>query len=184
MVRKLAEHYAGTAFYEGEESDFPDRIKEDIAQRMRPLERALWFRNRLVRDYQQALEVRRAGGIAVLDIAYFAVELYVDVLTEDAFEREVLHDLAQFDIKLFGMPDKIIHLTSSEEKIKEFIAVGGRAFDAGETYFKEHVLPIENAWRQYLEVHVDKSLVIEVNRANLDFDVQSDFEKILKLVAI
>jgi deoxyadenosine/deoxycytidine kinase len=184
LVKKLAEHYRGSAFYEGEESDIPERIKEDIAQNIRPLERTLWFRNRLVDNYQKALDVRSAGGIAVLDSVYIAVDLYVSFITQDAFEQQILRDLAQSDIRAYGMPDKIIHLTSTEEKIKEFIQKGGRTFDAGESYFDEHVLPVEKAWREYLENHVDKNLVVEINRADLDFEKQEDFESLLSQIAI
>ncbi len=178
LVKKLAEHFGASAYYEGEDSDFPDRIKEDIAQNIRPLERALWFRNRLIEQYRQALDVKYAGGVAIVDTVYL-IDLYVDVLTSDPFEREVLHQLAASDIKMFGFPDKIIHLTSSEEKIKELIKEGGREFDAGEGYYANYILPIQNGWSAYLST-LDQKLVLTVDRAQLDFNKPEDLESLTR----
>ena len=184
LVKKLADHYGAQALYEGEGDDFPERIKEDIAKNIRPLERVLWFRNKLTGQYREAIEIKKSGGTVITDLAYFAVDPYVDVLTEDSFEREILHTLARSDEETLGMPDKIIHLISNEQKIKEFIQLGGREFDTGENYYTEHVLPVEKVWREYLSTRVDKSIVVEVNRADLDFEKQSDFQDLLKRIAI
>ena len=182
LVKKLAEYYNAKAFYEGEDADFPDRIKEDIAKNKRPLERILWFRNRLANNYRDALEIKNRGGIVISDIAYFALNFYIDILTKDPFERDVLRELLRFDEKIFGMPDKIIHLVSSEQKIKDFIKIGGREFDVGENYFNEQVLPLQNALREYLRRLEKTGIVVEINRADLDFENKNDFNKIIRRI--
>jgi deoxyadenosine/deoxycytidine kinase len=177
LVKKLAEHYGATALYEVD-GDFPDRIKEDVMKNIRPLERALWFRNRLVGQYMKALDIKSAGGMVVFDTAYF-IDVYTDTLTSDVFEREVLHALALSDIKMFGFPDTVVHLTSNEEKIKEFIKLGGRELDAGVNYYAEYVAPIQDAWAAYLKESVDPALVVTIDRAVLDFEKPEDFQKVL-----
>lgn len=177
LVRKLAEHYTATPFFEGEEVDFPERIREDIAKNIRPLERVLWFRNKLTSQYAQALEVRRLGGVAILDNAYFAVDPYIDVITQDPFEREILHSLARSDERALGFPDTIVHLVSSEKKIKEFITAGARAFDSSENYYTEHVLPVQKVWSERLSI-MKGVPVIELHRADLDFENSVDLKKV------
>jgi deoxyadenosine/deoxycytidine kinase len=182
LVKKLAKHYKTKAFYEGEDADFPNRIKQDIAKNIRPLERILWFRNRLANNYRDALAIKNRGGIAISDITYFALNFYIDILTRDPFEREILRALLRLDEKIFGLPDKIIHLVSNEQKIKEFIKIGGREFDAGENYFNEQVLPLQNAIRKYLRQLKKTGIVVEINRAKLDFENKTDFKKIIRQI--
>ncbi len=182
LVRKLAEHYKAKAFFEGEDVDFPDRIKEDISKNIRPLERILWFRNKLVGQYKEALRLKKSGENVVSDSTYFAVDLYIDVLDQDVFEREILHDLAKSDENLLGMPDKVIHLISDEKTIREFIKKGGREFDAGEDFFDNQILPIQKAWEKYFSKNIDKKMVVEINRANLDFSNEKDFNTIISLI--
>jgi deoxyadenosine/deoxycytidine kinase len=182
LVKKLAKHYKAKAFYEGEDADFPNRIKQDIAKNIRPLERMLWFRNRLANNYRGALTIKNRGGIAISDITYFALNFYIDILTKDPFEREILHALLRLDEKIFGLPDKIIHLVSSEQKMKDFIKIGGREFDVGEKYFNEQVLPLQNAIRKYLRQLEKTGIVVEINRAKMDFENKDDFKKIIRLL--
>lgn len=78
LVNKLSEYIQAKAFYEGEENDFPLRLQEDIAKNIRPMERILWFRNKLVDQYTQALALKAQGETVVSDVSYLDVK---DILT-------------------------------------------------------------------------------------------------------
>jgi deoxyadenosine/deoxycytidine kinase len=184
LVSKLAEHYSAKAFFEGEDSDFPKRIKDDISENIRPLERIIWFRNRLVKNYMQSLAIKKEGGVVISDVPYFAVDLYVDVLTEDLFERDILHTISDLDMEMLGMPDKIVYLTSSEERTKEFIELGGREFDTGENYYQNQIVPLQKAWKDYLSTLENQQDILSINRHEIDFNNEKDFQKLIQMIEI
>lgn len=182
LVKKLSEHYGAEAFYEWEGEAYPERLQEDIARNTRPVERALWFRNRLVGQYTQALRLRAEGTFVVADATYLALEAYVDITTDDVFERELLHTLMEVDRALLSPPDVILHLVSSEEKTRAFIDQGGRAFDRGPTYYRDLIAPVEVAMRASLAPYAASGILVEVDRSTLDFAVPEDLQTVIDLI--
>src|SRR5206468_3825923 len=118
--------YNAKLFLEGEEVDFPERIKKDIAKNTRPLERILWFRNKLVSQYLEALKLRNNGETVVLDVFWLGPKLFIDVLLQDNFEKEVIHRVLDMDEQMLGMPDVVLHLKISEDKMRDFLRLGKR----------------------------------------------------------
>ena len=182
LVDKLAKHYNGKAILEGEEHDFPDRIREDIQENIRPLERIVWFRNKLVKEYFNALELKGQGKIVVIDNFWISYQLFIDALAKD-FEGEIIHDIATIDRQTLEWPDLTILLSLSEDGIRDFIKRGGREFDNSEDFILNQALPIHKLHTEFFnreEIKNKKVLVIE--RDNLDFSKDDDFQFLIEKI--
>lgn len=183
LVDKLAKHYNGIAILEGEEQDFPERIREDIRQNIRPLERITWFRNKLVREYFKALDLKKKEGkLVVIDNFWISYQLYIDALAKD-FEGEIIHEIASIDRQTLEWPDLTILLTLSEEGIRDFIKRGGREFDNSEEFITKQALPIHKLHTEFFSRdEVKNKKVLTIQRDNLDFSTESDFHALLEKV--
>lgn len=181
LAKKLAHAISAKLFSEGEAEDFPERIKEDIAQNIRPLERVLWFRNKFVKDYLEAIKLKENGEIVVTDVFWASVFTYVPVLTE-GFERDLCEQLLNIDVQSLPLPDKIIFLRNSIESTKEFIKLGGRDFDSNDSFISEVVVHNQKAHDGlFTQERFGDKLVI-IDRENLDFSKDEDFESLLEKI--
>lgn len=181
LVDRLSKHYDGVAIMEGEEQDFPERIREDIQKNIRPLERITWFRNKLVREYFRAVEMKREGKTVVIDNFWLSYQLYIDALAKD-FEGDIIHDLAEIDRLTIEWPDIVIFLSLSEQGIRDFIKRGGREFDQSEDFIKNQALPIHKLHDVFFSREDIKGKVISVPRDGLDFADEKDFKTLLEKI--
>lgn len=181
LVNLLAKHYGVTAILEGEEQDFPERIREDIQQNIRPLERIVWFRNKLVKEYFQALEMKKQEQIVVIDNFWISYQLYIDALAKD-FEGQIVHDIALIDRQTLEWPDLIVLLSLSEDGIRDFVKRGGRKFDNNEDFIRNQALPIHKLHNDFFSREDIKGRVILLQRDDLDFSRESDFNDLLEKI--
>lgn len=179
IARKLAKEFNAEVFLEGEEGEFPKRIEEDIRENIRPLERILWFRNLLVKQYLQALELKAQGKNVVIDVYWIANSMYFDVLLKD-FELELMHEHAAIDFKFLPFPDLVVFLKTSEEKIREFTKLGGRSFDTSEDVIVEQLLPLNEKYNQFFANPPEGMKFITVDRSSKDFDLETDFKELIE----
>lgn len=183
LAKKLAQHYNAKLFLEGEESDFPERIKEDIAKNIRPLERILWFRNLLVTQYLKAIELRSKGETVILDVFWLGPKLFIDILLKDSFEKEVMRQVLDTDEQTLGMPDVLLHLKISEKKMREFLRLGAREFDQSEEFIKNQALPVAKMWEDFCKNETAlKGRVLAIDRSEMDFESETDFLTLTKQI--
>ncbi len=178
----LAKHYNGKIILEGEEMDFPERIREDIEKNIRSLERILWFRNKLVKEYLVARRHKEKGETVILDVFWIGYQLFIDALAHD-FENEVLKDMAEIDRKTLNYPDVIIFLSVTEKSIRKFIKLGGRKFDDSEDYVVNQALPVNELYNDFFKKHkklLNKTIIVQ--RDLMDFSKPEDLEKIIKQI--
>ena len=181
LVDRLAKHYNGVAILEGEEQAFPERIREDIQQNIRPLERTIWFRNKLVKEYFHASKIKQEGKVVVLDNFWISYQLYIDALAKD-FEGSIIHDLAEIDRLTIEWPDIVIYLSLSEQKIRDFIKRGGREFDQSEDFIQNQALPIHKLHNEFFSQEGVRERVISVPRDGLDFADEKDFQHLIEKI--
>lgn len=181
LVDRLARHYKGIAILEGEEQDFPERIREDIQKNIRPLERITWFRNKLVKEFFRALKTKREGKIVVIDNFWISYQLYIDALAKD-FEGEIIHDLAEIDRLTIEWPDVVIFLSLSEKGIRDFIKRGSREFDQSEDFIQNQALPIHKLHDDFFGREDIQDRVISVPRDKLDFADEKDFQYLVEKI--
>ncbi|EKE10703.1 MAG: hypothetical protein ACD_15C00212G0024 [uncultured bacterium] len=178
----LAGHYNGKIILEGEEIDFPERICEDIEKNIRPLERILWFRNKLVKEYLVAQEYKEKGETIILDVFWIGYQLFIDALS-NGFENDVLKDMAEVDRKTLDYPDVIIFLSVTEKSIRKFIKLGGRKFDNSEDYIINQALPVNKLYHDFLEKNQHLfNKVITIQRDSMDFSRAGDFQDIVQQI--
>lgn len=177
LAKKLAEHYSAQIFLE-EGEGYPERIQENLANNIRPLERQLWFRTQCARRHLEAKQLQAQGVSSILDIFWLSAHLYIQDMT-DPFERELLYDVSTQDEVMLGYPDVIIYLKQSAEGIRDFVSRGGRAFDASERYYQEVILPSFHAHESYLAEHGHKMNLISLDRTGLDFKDRETFHSIV-----
>lgn len=181
LVNLLAKHYGGVAILEGEEQDFPERIREDIQKNVRPLERIVWFRNKQVKEYLRAIELKNAGNIVITDTFWISYQLYIDALAKD-FEGEVIHDIAFIDRQTLEWPDLTILLSLSEDGIRDFVKRGGREFDNNEDFIQTQALPVHKLHTDFFSMETVKDKVITIQRDNVDFEKGEDFNDLINFI--
>lgn len=181
LAQKIAMHYKTNVFLEGEEKDFPKRIIEDMEKNIRPLERILWFRNKITFDYLTALKLQAQGEVVVLDTCWLDVKPYNDVLVK-GFERKILNDLFKTDMSLLPWPDTVIFLQNSKQRTRDFQAKSGRNFDAGDTYFEEQIAPLIDSYESFFKRSSIQSRITTIDRSQLDFEKKKDFMKIISSI--
>lgn len=178
----LAKHYKAKAILEGEEADFPERIREDIEKNIRPLERILWFRNMLARKHLQALKYKQNGKTVILDTFWMSYKLHIDALIS-GFPKEVIDEVAEIDEQLLSYPDVIIFLNAKKQTILKFIKLGGRKFDNSEEFIMEQALPIQELHQKFFKKHGNPTgKLIVVHRDSLDFAKPADFINIINQI--
>jgi deoxyadenosine/deoxycytidine kinase len=181
LVQKLAKEFNAEIFLEGEEGEFPERIVEDIRDNIRPLERILWFRNMFVKQYLHALDLKAQGKTIILDVFWLINELYLDVLL-DGFELDLMHEHAAIDKKLLNMPDLIVFLKTTEQGIRNFVALGGRSFDQSEEVMIKQLLPLNDMFEKFFANPPAEMKLLTIDRADKDFDRENDFSKLVSKI--
>jgi deoxyadenosine/deoxycytidine kinase len=183
LAKKLADHFKVNVFMEGEESDFPDRIKEDIQKNIRPLERILWFRNMLVQNFAKALEEKEKGKIVIADVFWMSVMAFIPVLTK-GFERELCEETLRIDQETLPLPDLVIFLRNNVETTRKFIKAGGREFDNAEGYMDEQVIENQRVHDELFNEGSFKGKLLTINREKLDFDKEGDLGNLLSQIKV
>lgn len=168
LARRLAEHMGASLFLEDNGVGYPERMQENLAKNIRPLERQLWFRTTCVARHLEAKVLQQQGVPSVLDIFWLTTHMYIDVLL-DGFERELMHTLLKQDELLVGYPDLIIYLKQSESGMRTFVSAGGRKFDVTETYYEEIIRPSHELHEQFFAQAQIPVPVLTIDRTNIDF---------------
>ncbi len=181
LAKLLADYYKGVLILEGEEADFPKRIKEDIEKNIRPVERIIWFRNELIKKYLKAEKLRESGKTVILDTFWISSLPYVRPLLK-GFEVKLIMNLLRLDEKIMAWPDVTILLDVSNRKIKDFIIKGGRNFDSSDEFLINQANPINSDHKKIFSQSKYRNKIIKINRDNLDFEKESHFKRVLKII--
>ena len=170
----------GSNEWEGEEKDFPARILEDIKSGDRNLELILWFRNKGVQDYLKALEIKRDGGIAILDAFWATNDVYVDEWIADEFEKDILKNLAKTDYELLPWPDLVLSLYSDKDKIRKLAVAGDREFELNDEFLQKQV-DLNNTHERYFR-KLDKLNIKFVDVSKSDYLNQKQLDDFVALI--
>lgn len=180
LVRRLAKYYQAEAYFEGEEKDFPEEVREGIKTGQKQLATRLYFRNKTFSQYLEALKHKEAGRTVFLDNFWLVNEVCSREFLSDPFEKELMLGAMEFDRQIFPWPDLIISLKASPEKIKEFVLARGRTFEVGSD-FLERYAAIHDLHDQYLR-SLQINDVLFIDRSSLDFKKEEDFLELVKII--
>jgi deoxyadenosine/deoxycytidine kinase len=129
LVRFLQKEYGFKTILEGEESDVPAFIKDNINQNKNGLQTIIWFHNRLVEQYSKALDTKRKGHTIVLDTFWLSNLFYISTMLKDKNEKNTVINMIKVTEKYFPYPDIIIYLKSDLKTIREWMSKRGRTFE-------------------------------------------------------
>jgi deoxyadenosine/deoxycytidine kinase len=180
LVKKLAEYYSAPVVLETDSGIFPDRINEDIATGSRPLERDLYFRNRQLQMLLRARELALDHDLVLIDALWACTEFYIDMYQIDPFERSLMKELAELDIKTLPWPDVLVVIRADDATSERLWRASGQVFERGEKYFESQVLGIKHAFEAWLDQVTFPIPSIEIERSHLDFDMPDDLRIVIE----
>jgi len=178
LTKKLAQHYHALAFLEGEEQDFPPEILSKIKDNICDLEVLLWFRHKLIKEIVEAKKVAPLGKVILLDTFWKCSECYLDLI-EEVEERKEASRVLEEDEKILPLPDKIILLKASEDKLREFMQQRGRSFEKEETM--QINLFLQQEYERIFTMDKYPNLII-IDRDHLDFEKEEDLREVLNIL--
>ena len=180
LVRRLSEHYKAVAFFEGEEKDFPETVREGIKTGEKQLATRTYFRNKTFSQYLEALNEKAKNKTVFLDNFWLVNEVCCREFLSDPFEKELMTRAAELDRKIFPWPDLIISLKASPQKIKEFVSSRGRSFEINND-FLERYAAIHETHDEYLKsFKLDN--VLYIDRSDRDFRNKEDFSWLTEII--
>lgn len=138
LVRNLGKEYNVETFLEGEDADFPDFIKKNLANAENYLQTELYFLNQGIRHYLNALELKKQGRDVVLDTYWMTVRCFLESALSDPNEQQLLKNLINAIAETFPSPDAIVFLDATDELLTKRIKERGRAFE-------ENAAPVAHA---------------------------------------
>lgn len=177
LAQKLAEQQNAIPILE-KEKEIPSIIIQNLKNNSNPVQTILWFRNKCIKDLQQALQLKQQGKHVIMDTCLVSNELHITTMTSGA-NQKILLEQAERDRQLLPHPDIIILLDASAETIRKFTLQRARDFDTNEQFLKRN-LSIQKAHLQYYEKNKEK--IIYINRDNLDFNNRADLLKIVNKI--
>lgn len=172
FVRYLKDNYNIKVFLEGESHDWPEYIKENIAQNKNRLQVTLYFHNRNIRQYLEALEMKRADHQIVLDTFWLTNLFFLDDnIYQNREEQELVRDLIQSTNKYFELPDKIVVLDADNELIRNRCLGRGRDFEEKviENFYRANQLH-KDFFDKQAEKELSSSRIIRVDASKMDYD--------------
>ena len=164
---------------EGEPPDFPPEIRNKLEENECDLEVFLWFRGKLLKEMLEAQRLSHLGKTILLDTFWKSSECYLDLIEDDEERKEAAKVLEE-DEKLLPLPDKIILLKISEEKLRELMHTRGREIENEETIDINLFLAKEYE-RIFTKKKFGERLVI-INRDEMDFEREGDVKEVMERI--
>jgi deoxyadenosine/deoxycytidine kinase len=182
LVKLLSKKLSAVPFLEGEEKDFPTRVIDDIKNGERILELILYFRNKLAKEYLEALKLKSEGKTVVLDTFWATNDVYIDEWVADQFEKEILRELGRIDRKIFPWPDVVISLSSDKDTIKKFVIAGGREFETSDDFLQKQV-DLNIAHNKYFR-NLDKPNIYFIDVSKNDFQDEKIIDELMNKIKL
>lgn len=181
LVKKLAEKLNYKVILEGESGEFPNFIKDDIRNKTNGIRRVLWFRNKQLTNFLNAIDLQKQGQGSVLDTFWIDYQMYVDMLLEGE-DKEVVDDLIRIDRKNNSWPDVIIYLKNTEEGTKKFIELDNRDFDKADGFYESQIATLQKKYEDILSLAPSSVKLITIERGNLDFEKEEDLNTVIEKI--
>lgn len=179
LVNKLAEHYHDAMpIFEGEEHDFPERIKQNLKDNTNHLEVMIYFRNLLANMHLEAERLKQSGNFVIMDTFWLTNDVYAETWLDNDFHKDMMREVSKLDSLFLSMPDLIIILESNKDKVKDFMMKRGRLFEIDDDVIKRYIA----AGEAHHDFFKDRPNVVFINRSQLDFNKPEDFKIVTDLI--
>lgn len=178
LVKKLVKHYQAVPIFEGEEKDFPQRLKDNLKNNENHLEIMIYFRNLLTRMHLEATKHKAEGKLVIMDTFWLTNDIYANTWLENDFQKELMQEVSKLDSLFLDMPDLIICLQAGKELVKNFMTNRGRSFE-GSSDVMDRFVAAGEAHYDFFKTYKN---TIFVNRSELDFYDHEHFSKITEII--
>lgn len=182
FVRYLRDNYRVKTFLEGETNNWPDYIKKNIEENKNRLQVTLYFHNRNIQQYLEALKLRDQAHQIILDTFWLTNLFFLDdKIYESRAEQELVRDLIKWTNRSFVLPDKVIVLEADNDLIRERCLGRGRDFEENviENFYRANDLH-----KEFFDKHAHKELpnseIIRVKVLDMDYDQVARGLKLVK----
>ena len=179
LASKLAAHFGAPVLFEGEEKDFPREVIAAMRGNINPVERLLYFRNKLVSNQIQANKLTQSHRFVFLDSCWVNNIPFAGLCEQTPFEKNLLDELSAIDTAFLPWPDVLIYLKTDGRTSRDFLSRGGRSFEATEEFI---VRQIENSKKIFDEYYARIEVPVPlytVDRTGLDFDKPEDLRTVM-----
>lgn len=176
LARKLAPRLNAQLFLEGEVEDFPKEILDQLGDYYCDLKLFIWFTNKLIKEMEEAQKIKELGKTVILDTFWMIDECYLEFIPEDTERKEAMRILEENKNNL-QLPDKIIMLKASEDKIIEQMKKRDRYFE-NEEIVKKNLFLAKEYQRIFTKKKFGDRLII-MDRDNLDFEKEEYLKEVI-----
>lgn len=180
LVNKLATVLGFYPFLEGQGDAFPEFIEKDIKNNQNSLRRILWFRNKQIDHFLEAVGLRESKQGILLDTFWIDYQMYIDVLLQ-GYDKDVAQEMASLDLKTLQWPDVILYLKNNETGTKKFIELGGRDFDTG-NFYQDVIVPLQEKYEKVFDLVPPTTTLITLDRSEMDFEKKENIDDLIKKI--
>jgi len=178
LVKRLVEHYQAVPVFEGEEKDFPQRIKDNLKNNINQLENRLYFRNLLVRMHLEAIKHKEDGKLVIMDTFWLTNLVYVEEWLEEGLAKDLMREIYELDHNFLTLPDLMIILQANKERVKDFTIKRGRDFEISDSVINRFI----KAGEAHYNFFKNNDNAVFIDRSDLDFSNQDHFSKITEII--
>ncbi|MFA6461722.1 MAG: deoxynucleoside kinase [Candidatus Woesearchaeota archaeon] len=179
LARKLAPRLNAQLFLEGEVEDFPKEVLDKLGDYYCDLKLFIWFTNKLIKEMKEAQKLKETGKTVILDTFWMIDECYLEFVREDTERKEAMKILEE-NKKNLQLPDKIIMLKASEDKIVKQMKKRDRSFE-NEEIVKKNLFLAKEYERIFTKKKFGDRLII-IDREKLDFEKEEDLKEIIEKI--
>ncbi len=166
LVRKLGKKLKARIFLEGEEKHLPGYIRENIAENKNGFQTILYFHNQAIKQYLEALNLKKKGKTVILDTFWISNVFYLDTMLNNKDERRLFLNLINMTKRILPLPDIVIYIQIKDETIKRRLVKRGRTF---EKYFFGSAVMVNKDHSKYLRM-TGKSKIFKVKSENININ--------------
>jgi deoxyadenosine/deoxycytidine kinase len=180
LCDKLARHYGTRVFKEGEKQDLPSEVTDSFRTGKGLFNTIVWFRNKQVKEYSEALRLRDAGETVVMDTFWITYQLHINPYLKEGFERSTALDMADVDRKSLPWPDVVIYIRSDDDAMMSYMKRRDRDWEGNPEFIRMMTALNEEHDKFFSENKVENLIVVE--RKDNDFEKEEDFKKLLSRI--
>lgn len=177
LVRNLDKYYNVKAFFEGEQSYWPEYIKSNIANNKNRLQTTLYFHNQNVRQYVEALKLKKENHHIILDTFWLTNLFFLhDGIYPNKEEQDLVRDLIGATNKSLELPDYIIYLAGTDELIKKRALSRGRDFEVNifENFYKVNKAHADFFESDQVKKELPSCKIIKISATKIDYNRLTD----------
>lgn len=167
----------GKAFLEPDWHELPEYVQHAFSTQTNLLEAHMWFRGQAVTQMIEAEQIKKSGGVAILDTFLQTNIFFAEVFLQGEDKKIMIQELKK-DLKRLSWPDTIIHLQADQEFTSRKRRERGLMHEVSEVNESGNAKVAEKI-NAFFSKRED---TITIDRTKLDFDDDKTLKEIAKKI--